>query len=238
MKAIAYSRVSTEDQASFGVSISAQEERILQYAGLYEIEIMEVIKDAGFSAKNMKRPGMRRVLGMMEKKEIEAVIVAKLDRLTRNIRDLADLVELANKKGIALISVGEHIDTGSAAGRMMVNMIGTISQWEREVIGERTAVALRFKRDSGKRYNREALYGFRHSGGQLVPCLEEQGIIDKIVSMHKSGFSYCRTARELNDSGEATRSGGKWYAEQVKNVIVNTSIREKLLALHSESLAA
>ena len=229
MKAIAYSRVSTEDQASFGVSISTQEERILQYAGLYDIEIMEVIKDAGFSAKNMKRPGIQLVLGMMEKKEIEAVIVAKLDRLTRNIRDLADLVDLANKKGIALISVGEHIDTGSAAGRMMVNMIGTISQWEREVIGERTAVALRFKRSAGQRYNKNPLFGFQHDAGRLVPCDGEMVIIDEIISMHRAGFSYGKTARELNARQIQARDGGRWYAESVKRVIMRSGIRENIL---------
>lgn len=238
MKAIGYCRVSTEDQAAFGVSLSAQEQRIKQYAALYDIEIVEVIQDAGISAKNLNRPGMQRILSMMEKKEIDSVIVAKLDRLTRSIRDLSELMELSNKKGVALISVSEHIDTGSAAGRMMVNMLGTISQWERETIGERTAMALRFKRDSGQQYNGEPLFGFIHEDGRLIPCENEQKIADEICLMHKNGLSFGRIARMLNATDRSTRSGGKWYPEQVRRVVVNAKTREKITETNFETVAA
>ncbi len=238
LKAISYTRVSTEDQANTGVSLAAQQEKIRQYAGLYGLEIVEAIQDAGFSAKNTNRPGMQRLLSLMEKKAIEAVIVAKLDRLTRNIRDLADIVELANRRGIALVSVGEHIDTGSAAGRMAVNMIGVISQWEREAIGERTAAALRYKRDSGRQYNKEALYGFRHEQGRLVRCEQEQGVILQTMAMRASGLSYGRIAGQLNARKVLTRTGAPWHAEQIRRVVDNAGTRDKITESHFETLAA
>ena len=229
MKAVAYIRVSTEDQANKGVSLSAQEEKIRSYALVYDLEITELIKDAGFSAKNMNRPGIKNLISLMQKKTIEAVIVSKLDRLTRNIKDLSEIVELSNKKGIVLISVGEHLDSESAAGRMIVNMIGVIANWEREVIGERTATSLRFKRDSGLRYNAEPLYGFRHNGKKLEKVEDELEIIESISLLYQKGISYTRIASRLNRMRKHTRSGGKWYAQQVKRVIQKSEIRETIL---------
>ena len=102
MKAVAYSRVSTAGQAEKGVSMEDQKLKIEQYADLYGFSITEFITDGGESAKNLNRPGVQRILTMMKQQEIEAVIVAKLDRLTRSVRDLADIVELANRKNISL----------------------------------------------------------------------------------------------------------------------------------------
>jgi len=116
MKAIAYIRVSTAGQAETGVSMSEQEMKIKQYSDLYGIDIIEIISDGGESAKDLNRPGIQRVLSMMKQRETEGVIVAKLDRLTRSVRDLADMMELANKKSISLISVNEKIDTERQQG--------------------------------------------------------------------------------------------------------------------------
>src|SRR5207253_9354640 len=94
----------------------------------------------------MNRPGLPRVLSMVSAGKVQAVIVAKLDRLTRSVKDLYVLLELFEKRGVALISVAESLDTGSAAGRLVITIMGAVSQWEREAIGERTREALRHKR--------------------------------------------------------------------------------------------
>src|SRR6185369_14469707 len=92
--------------------------------------------------------------------KVQAVIVAKLDRLTRSVKDLCELLELFERKKIALISVAESLDTGSAAGRLVITIMGAVSQWEREAIGERTREVLRHKRSLGERVGNIA-YGFR-----------------------------------------------------------------------------
>jgi len=226
MKAVSYTRVSTEDQSNNGVSLAAQEERIRQYCALYEIEIVETVTDAGLSAKSLKRPGMQRILEMIRRREVEAVVVAKLDRLTRSVRDLADLVDLTAKRGVSLVSVAEHLDTGSAAGRMVVNMLGVVSQWEREAIGERTATALRYLRSKGEQYNREAPYGFRHVEGAIVRDVTESAVVGLVMQLHgmKKGYTYI--AQYLNDNGHTSRSGGKWFAQQVKRVVEGVGVRE------------
>lgn len=231
MKAIGYTRVSTSDQVDNGVSLDAQEQKIRQYAALYGFDLVEVVVDAGVSAKTLNRLGVRRVLDAMRTGSVDAVIVAKLDRLTRSVRDLAELVELSNERGVALVSVAEKLDTGSAAGRMVVNIMGCVSQWEREAISERTSAALRHKRASGQVFNRFAPYGFRRSGDELVVDDSEMTAIRLVEDMRAAGFRVATIARELGLRGFKTRSGSaKWHAQTVKNIVDATEARNALVA--------
>jgi DNA invertase Pin-like site-specific DNA recombinase len=151
VKAIGYVRVSTEKQADFGVSLEAQAEKVRAMAVVHGAELLEIIVDAGESAKSLNRPGMERVMSLVDRGAVDAVIIAKLDRLTRSVRDLAELLERFNRRGVSLVSVAEALDTGSAAGRLVLNIMTAVSQWEREAIGERTRDAMRHKRANGKR---------------------------------------------------------------------------------------
>ena len=138
MKAIGYVRVSTEKQADFGVSLEAQTEKVRAMVVVQGAELAEVIIDAGESAKSLNRPGMARLLSLVDAGVVDAVIIAKLDRLTRSVKDLAELLERFNRRGVSLVSVAESLDTGTAAGRLVLNIMTAVSQWEREAIGERT----------------------------------------------------------------------------------------------------
>jgi hypothetical protein len=140
IKAIGYVRVSTDEQAADGVSLAAQEHKIRMYAELYGIELVEVVVDAGQSAKTLDRPGLRRVLDLLRQRKVEGVIVAKLDRLTRSVADLNTLIDtfFCERAGRQLWSVADSIDTRTAAGRLVLNILGSVGQWERETIAERT----------------------------------------------------------------------------------------------------
>src|ERR1039457_349120 len=104
--------------------------------------VLDVIADGGESAKSLNRPGLQRLLSLVSAAKVDAVIVAKVDRLTRSVKDLCGLLELFERRKVALISVAEALDTGSAAGRLVITIMGAVSQWEREAIGERTRDAL------------------------------------------------------------------------------------------------
>src|SRR5271169_4699337 len=162
MQAIGYVRVSTDRQAELGVSLEAQEAKIRAMATVRGVELEEVIVDGGESAKDLNRPGMQRLLELVVNEKIDAVIVAKLDRLTRSVKDLSQMLELFEKRKVALISVAESLDTSSAAGRLVITIMGAVSQWEREAIGERTRDALRHKKTKGERVGNIPL-GFRLS---------------------------------------------------------------------------
>src|SRR5271163_4953651 len=151
MTAIGYVRVSTERQTEQGVSLEAQEAKIRAMVTVQGAELIEVIVDGGESAKSLNRPGLQRLLALINAGKVEAVIVAKLDRLTRSVKDSCGLLELLEKRNVALISVAESLDTGSAAGRLVITIMGAVIQWDREAIGERTRDALRHKRSQGQR---------------------------------------------------------------------------------------
>jgi DNA invertase Pin-like site-specific DNA recombinase len=126
MKTIAYVRVSTDKQAEHGVSLEAQDAKIRAMATVHGTELAEVIVDGGESAKSLNRPGIARLLAMVDVGGVKVVIIAKLDRLTRSVKDLCGLLELFEQRKVTLISVAESLDTGSAAGRLVLNIMTAV----------------------------------------------------------------------------------------------------------------
>src|ERR1700676_5268889 len=166
MKTVGYVRVSTDKQTERGISLEAQEAKIRAMATVQGAELIDVIVDGGESAKSLNRPGLQKLMGLVNGGGVQAVIVAKLDRLTRSVKDLCGILELFEKRKVALISVAEALDTGSAAGRLVITIMGAVSQWEREAIGERTRDALRHKRNKGERVGNIA-FGYRLAADRI-----------------------------------------------------------------------
>jgi len=221
MLAIGYVRVSTDRQAEQGVSLEAQEAKIRAMATVQGHELVEVIVDAGESAKSLQRPGLERLLELVRSGSIKTVIVAKLDRLTRSVKDLSALLELFEKKKVALVSVAESLDTGSAAGRLVITIMGAVSQWEREAIGERTRDALRHKRRCGERAgNIEFGYQLTADGRHVEPHGLEQASIATIRDLRTQGLSLRCIASRLNAQGFRTRRGTEWRLESVNRIVL------------------
>jgi DNA invertase Pin-like site-specific DNA recombinase len=217
-RTVAYVRVSTEDQAVNGVSLDAQEARIAAYCTAMGWDVSETIRDAGESAKSLQRPGMQAVLSGLRDRSIGRVVVLKLDRMTRSTHDLAELLELFQKRGAALVSVSENLDTDSACGRMVVNMLGVVAQWERETIAERTSDALAHKRRSKQVYG-QVPFGYRREGQALVPVASEQEAIAMARSMQNAGISYREIARQLNEAGVKPQRSTSWKWEYVRSML-------------------
>lgn len=218
MKAIAYIRVSTEEQAREGVSLAAQEAKIRAYAALYDLELVDVIADAGVSAKTLKRPGLSRAIAMLEAGEAEAIVIAKLDRLTRSVADWNTLIERYFGKAYALLSVADQIDTRTAAGRLVLNVLVSVAQWEREAIGERTAAALEHKKAQGEHIG-GVPFGYRVDGTALVPVEPEAQAIELVKELRVAGLTLQAIADELNARWIPTKRGTKWVPTQVKRVL-------------------
>ena len=148
-KTVAYIRVSTSKQAEHGFSLEAQQAKIQAYATLYNLELVDTVVDAA-TAKHLDREGLQQALGLIRTGKAQALLVVKLDRLTRSVRDLDTLIQEHFTSGrCALLSVSEQIDTRSAAGRLVLNVLASVSQWEREAIGERTSAVLQHKSAGG-----------------------------------------------------------------------------------------
>ncbi len=205
MKAIGYVRVSTDKQADFGVSLEAQTEKVRAMAVVQGAELIEIIVDAE-SAKSLNRRGMARLLSLVDAGAADTVIIAKLDRLTRSVKDLAELLERFTRRGVSLVSVADSLDTRSAAGRLVLNIMVSVSQWEREAIGERTRDAMRHKRANGERVG-TVPFGYRTAadGLHLEADPAEQSILSRI--------------RELKAAGCTTRRGTAWRFQYVAEAL-------------------
>ena len=209
-RTVGYIRVSTDKQVDHGVSLDAQRTKLEAYAALYDLELVEVIVDAGGSAKTLDRPGLQRALAMLDKGQAEALLVAKLDRLTRSVKDLGTLVEqYFSSDKITLLSVADSIDTRTAAGRLVLNVLGSVAQWERETISERTTDALHHLRSQGHKTGGDVPYGYAVAadGKTLVAAGGEQVLLDAIRSARQRGLSQRQVVAELALQGFKTRKG-------------------------------
>ena len=230
-----YARVSTGKQEH---SIPAQVSKIRAQALLKDLSIHAIIEDADESAKTLDRPGLQKLLESIERGEVCTIIITKLDRLTRRIADIDRLIQLFDRKRVTLISTAENLDTASATGRMMVNMIVLMSQWEREVIGERTRDAMAGMKSRGLQtgnvpygFQRGAIVGETRTGRpvySVVPFEHEQNVLLVIRTMRAAsqwGHSRAKSnsfraiAAELNRQGFKTRKGGEWKPEYVWGVV-------------------
>jgi DNA invertase Pin-like site-specific DNA recombinase len=193
-RAFGYVRVSTGRQV---LSPELQAERIRAMVALKGDDLVEIITDTAESAKTgslAKRPGAVRLLEMVNRGLVDTIIIAKLDRLTRSVRDLADLLLLLDRSGVALLSVAESLDTRSAAGRLVLNIMTSVAQWEREVIGERTASVLQMKKAHHQVYNHPA-FGWNRDGDSLVENSDEQLVIADVRRRRAAGGTCGRSRR-------------------------------------------
>ncbi len=219
-RAVAYVRVSTDRQAAHGVSLDAQRAKLEAYAELYEVAIVATIADAGASAKTLDRDGLHRALALLRAGEADALLVLKLDRLTRSVRDLDTLIQDYFAEGrCALLSVSEQIDTRSAAGRLVLNVLASVSQWEREAIGERTSTAMRHKSARGGFVGGKPPYGYRRTdSGDLAECPTEQAAIS-VARRLRPTMSLRQVSARLAERGHLARSGRPLTATQVSRML-------------------
>lgn len=185
-RTIGYCRVSTDEQAEHGVSLAAQQERLHAFAFAHGYAIDDMVVDAGLSAKSLNRPGAQRILAGIKAGEIGTIVVLKLDRLTRSVRDLSEILELSARRNVALVSVSESLDTSTAAGTLVVHMMGVVAQWERSVIAERTAFALAHKRKNGLVYG-PTPFGYERLGNSLVEVPHLIAARDEARRMYAAG---------------------------------------------------
>lgn len=224
MRVFGYCRVSTEEQATSGQSLAAQEEKIRLYCRLHDLELVEVLVDAGVSAKSLKRPALQKALAGLSATDVAGLVVVKLDRLSRSIRDWSHLVEsfFSDRSGASLLSVEDSIDTRTAAGRLVLNVLVSVSQWEREAAGERTRAVLRHKADRGEVVSR-APRGLRIEGKRLVPDSGSDGLAlaARARELRAGGMTLQAVAVALQAEGFRPERGRRFYPSTVRYVLRN-----------------
>ena len=217
--AVAYCRVSTQEQADLGVSLEAQRARLEAFsAGSNHGAIAEVLVDDGYSGGTLDRPAMKQLRGMIERREIAAVFVVKLDRLTRSLRDMLELVALCDRTETALVSASETLDTSTAVGRMLLQVVAAFAEFERGVAGERTTEALDHKRRQRQVYG-AVPFGWRRDGKGLVEIATEQKALQEMRRMAAEGATLSAIGEMLDARGLQPRRGRRWYPSTVRAIL-------------------
>jgi site-specific DNA recombinase len=200
MLTVAYCRVSTEEQAAEGFSIEGQMERLRAYAEFHELGPVTVITDPGLSGKNLDRPGLQRVMAMVDEGHVAHVLVWRLDRLSRDLGDLLLLADTFGKADVALHSFSEKIDLSSATGRMFYSVLGAFAQFYREQLAENVRMGMQQAVREGKWINRPKT-GYDLIDGNLVPN-NMAPIVRRIFQLRGDGAS----------QGDIARSTGVKYS--------------------------
>jgi DNA invertase Pin-like site-specific DNA recombinase len=220
--AIGYARVSTDGQATEGVSLEAQRARIDEYCQSNGIELAETFSDEGLSGKRAdNRPGLQSALKTACRRK-GILVTYSLSRLGRSTRDLIDIAERIQQAGADLVSLTEQIDTTSAAGKMVFRMLAVLAEFERDLVSERTTAALAHHRASGRKTGGHVPFGYdvASDGRTLIENRKEQATIQAIIAKRKNGISYRTIADTLNGEGRATKNGMCWSPKTVRSVCV------------------
>jgi DNA invertase Pin-like site-specific DNA recombinase len=244
-KLIGYSRVSTEEQSSNGVSLDAQADRIAAYCKAQGFELVRVEVDAGVSGsvRPDRRPALARALASVRDGEAEGVVALKLDRLSRNTKDVLNLAEEFDNRGWRLISVSESLDTGSAIGEFTLTILAALSQMERKQIAERTRMGLAQVAREGRARSRMLPFGYRSSENpesittvrgdrsKLVPYPPEQTVLAEMLKLRDLGYGPRKIARTLNDASILhPRSNRPWQFNQIQGLLRTAERRRALEA--------
>jgi DNA invertase Pin-like site-specific DNA recombinase len=223
---VGYIRVSTSDQAREGVSLDAQCERLTAYCTMRGLTLVEIVSDEGVSGTVplADREGGAKLLDMVRRRAVTEVAALKLDRLFRNAHDaLGKMAEWDRANvGLHLIDMGgAAVDTRTAMGRMMLTMMAGFAQFERDLISERTAASLQYKKRQRTAYGPTPL-GFAREGDSLVEDERETALVGRIRAMRGGGMSMRRIADALNTEGAIGKSGGRFHASTIRAVLRNS----------------
>jgi DNA invertase Pin-like site-specific DNA recombinase len=221
--AIAYIRVSSDEQAKEGVSLAAQEERIRAYCVMANLKIVAVLKEEGVSGHKelTKRQEGEKVARLLRRHKATNVVVIKLDRLFRNTIDALTTVQRWDRAGIHLHIIdmgGQAISTNSAIGKMFLTMLAGFAEFERNMTSERTKAALQHKRMKGE-FVGAIPFGFDLVDGGLVRNEVELKVIERMRELRARGSTLQDIADLLNEWDITTKKGGQWYPSTVRYIL-------------------
>jgi DNA invertase Pin-like site-specific DNA recombinase len=204
--ALGYVRVSTDEQTLSGAGLTAQRAAIETDADRRRWRLLDIVEDAGFSGRDLKRPGIQTVLQALRSKEASALMVAKVDRLSRSLLDFATLLDRSAKEGWALVALDLGVDTSTATGEALANMVATFSQFERRLIGQRTKDALAAKRAQGVQLGRP----------RAVP----DTVVERMRYERTAGATLRGIADGIDRDRIPTAQGGRqWHPATVRDVL-------------------
>ncbi len=200
----------SEGQSNSRTGLEAQRRAIAAACKRRGWQLLEAVEDAGFSAKERKRPGIEEALRVLESADAQALVAAKQIGLSRSLLDLASLVASAQKQGWALVALDCALETTTPAGEAIANVLATFAPLERRLISQRTRQALALKRSQGVRLGR--------------PPTMSPYVIERIRRERAAGKSLAAIANGLNADRIPTAQGGRrWYPATIRHTLNRAS---------------
>lgn len=218
MRAIGYLRVSTAEQGDSRAGLEAQEQVIRAEVAHRGWDLIGIRSDVASGKSLRKRGELATTLRMLRAHEADALVVAKLDRLSRSVLDFASVMEMAQEDGWSLVVLDLGVDTTSTNGKLIAHIMIALAQWERELIGDRTRAALRAVRSRGTPLGR--------------PSHVDASTIRAIRMMRGGGHSWQHIADALTREGVPTAQGGAWHGATVRKLhLTSTRLNERKRSL-------
>ena len=211
MRVIGYVRVSTVSQAESGAGLEVQRATIEAECARRGWELVELIEDAGASGKSLNRPGLKSALDTLSAGDAEVFMASKLDRVSRSVKDFAELVDQSRHYGWKLVVLDCNVDTSTPAGEMLAGVMSTFAQFERRMIGQRTKEALAVKKSQGVQL------------GRRVEVSDKA--VEFMIELRNGGATYAKIAEHLNAHGVPTAQGGaRWYPSTVQQTLSRVEV--------------
>ena len=215
-----YTRVSTEDQAREGFSLDAQLDKLRSYCKARDWIVAGEYIDDGYSGRNVKRPAYSKMMEEMDHWDV--LLVIKMDRIHRNSKNFMMMMEYLKQKEKEFVSMSESLDTSTAMGRFVMDIIQRIAQLESEQIGERVYIGMEQKaKTNGGVLGFNVPYGYNYSDGFLSINKDEAVVIENIYAWYKNGRSLGEIAKMLNNEKIPTKKEGIWAKKTVSTILKN-----------------
>lgn len=218
MRVVLYARVSTDKQAVDGHGLDAQRARLAAFVDQRRLDVVESVVDEGASGSTLEREGMCRVLALVEAGEVEAVVVTKADRVSRNLHDLLTLSARLEQRGVALITADEQFDTTTPLGKAMSAMRAVFAQLERDMAATRTREGMAAAKAKGIHVGRPPV-GWRIVSGRWLPN-DRFPLVERVHAMRAGGATFQTIADAFNREAIPTGSGrGQWAIPAVRRLL-------------------
>jgi DNA invertase Pin-like site-specific DNA recombinase len=208
MRAIAYLRVSTQEQGRDGLGADGQRAKVTEACSSRGWELVDVATDVASGKSTNGRPAFQAALERLDAGDADVLVVSKLDRLSRSMLDFATLVERARSNGWTIVALDLGVDTSTPSGEMLAGVIALFAQYERRLIGERTKDALAQAKERGIHVGRPA-------GSSPIPAETRQRML---AMRYSDRLSFAEIARRMDAGGIPTASGSRWSPEVIRRI--------------------
>ena len=217
-KVIGYIRVSSKSQIK-GYSLINQSSKIKDYCKLNDFNLIEIYEDRGISGMSIdKRDGYKEMVNYLTNNDIDGIVVWSLSRLGRKMKDVVEFMDILKKNNINFFSIKENLSNNDKVGSLIMNILGSINEFEVEVIRERIKDVKRNKKQNGEVYGK-LQYGWDNINGKLIKNDFEFRVIKRIKNLRSRGYSWRKISNRLNKDNISSKDGGIWYDGSLYNMM-------------------